>query len=106
MVLTIRKEQMAALADATPSNPKRPAGVPVQPCPLAAKHWIEIVLRGEDGRPIPGEAYTVTPPSGAVRTGRLDAQGRARLEGLPFGPCHVSFPDLDQDAWTDEQTPK
>ena len=62
--------------------------------------WIEIKLLGEDGKPIPGEAYRVELPDGTVRQGRLDAQGFARIDPVEGGTCIVTFPALDEEAWT------
>lgn len=77
---------------ATPQRP--PAPTP------AALHWIEIELVGEDGKPIPGEAYRVMLPDGTQAAGLLDANGFARLDRLPAGgTCQVCFPDLDGEAW-------
>lgn len=63
-------------------------------------HWIEIVLVGEDDRPIPGAVYEVKDPDGRTHRGRLDADGRARITSIRSpGDCEVTFPELDQDAW-------
>jgi hypothetical protein len=80
----------AAGSAPAPSAPK-PAADPTD--------WIEIELVGEDGKPIPGVRYTITPRGGAPRSGVLDASGRARLVGLKPGDCDITFPDLDADAW-------
>ncbi|WP_437578492.1 hypothetical protein [Sorangium sp. So ce887] len=61
--------------------------------------WIEIRLIGEDDQPIPRERYRVELPDGSVREGSLDAEGRARLDGIEAGACLVTFPALDQEAW-------
>lgn len=83
---------------------QRPLGSAVQPCPLAEQpspvHWIEILLSGEDGNPVPWEAYAVELPDGELVTGYLDGNGRARIENIATaGECQVRFPLLDQDAW-------
>lgn len=67
---------------------------------LRVPSWIEIVLIGEDEKPIGGERYAVELPGGTIVTGRLSADGTARLDRIPPGTCKVSFPDLDKDAWT------
>lgn len=67
---------------------------------LRLRSWIEVQLIGEDDKPIPYQKYAIALPGGATRTGLLDENGRARIEGIPAGTCKVSFPDLDQDAWT------
>jgi type VI secretion system secreted protein VgrG len=64
------------------------------------RHWIEIELVDEDGKPVPGENYMITLPDGStVATGTTDEKGRARVEGIDPGQCKVTFPDLDKDAW-------
>jgi hypothetical protein len=62
--------------------------------------WTEIELVDEDGLPVPGEPFVLTPAGGAPVQGTLDANGRARVDGLPQGSCQVSFPRLDAAAWT------
>lgn len=63
-------------------------------------HWIEVVMVGEDDEPIPGLRYQIELPDGRVRTGRLDAEGKARIDGIAqTGNCKIRFPDLDQEAW-------
>jgi hypothetical protein len=61
--------------------------------------WIEIYLIGEDGGPIPGEAYRIELPDGSVREGRLDADGLSRVDDVDPGICLVTFPNLDREAW-------
>ncbi|PZR73832.1 MAG: type VI secretion system tip protein VgrG [Chthoniobacterales bacterium] len=63
------------------------------------KHWIEIELVGEDGKPIPGETYLITLPDGKTQDGTLDDKGLARVDGIDPGTCKVTFPNLDKDAW-------
>ena len=71
---------------------------------LRLRTWIEVQLIGEDDKPIPYEQYVIALPGGATKTGTLDENGRARVDGIPAGTCKVSFPDLDQDAWTPVET--
>lgn len=90
---------------ATPSMlTGRPRDV-VAPAPPPASqtptHWIEIELVGEDDKPIPNEAYTVKLPDGREVSGKLDANGFARIDGLDQGgTCEVCFGDLDGAAWS------
>lgn len=63
------------------------------------RHWIEIELVGEDDKPIPNQKYKVVLPDGTEKSGTLDQNGWARVEGDPQGEYEVSFPELDQDAW-------
>ena len=80
-----------------PPKPKRPPRVLKEPPPELT--FIEIVLVDDDGAPAAGERYEVRHPSGEIRSGTLDADGKARVEGIPDGHCEVTFPDLDGRDW-------
>ena len=67
------------------------------PCPLKSS-WIELALIGADGKGIADERYRLLLPDGSERTGKTDASGIARIEGIPQGTCKASFPDLDMEA--------
>jgi len=85
---------------ATQANtPSTPVGSAAEPCPFAAKAWIELELVGDDDGPIADEVYRIVAPGGGVFSGKTDADGVARVEGLAAGECRVSFPDLDEEAW-------
>ena len=71
---------------------------------LRLRTWIEVQLIGEDDKPIPYAKYAIALPGGAMKSGALDENGSVRIEGIPAGTCKVSFPDLDQDAWTPVET--
>jgi len=75
-----------------------PAGDPVLPCEKKP-HWIGIVLKDEDGKPIANEAFRVKLPNGETNTGFLDGNGGARLDLADAGTCQVSFPNIDGDDW-------
>jgi type VI secretion system secreted protein VgrG len=64
------------------------------------KHWIEIKLVDDAGKPVPGEPYKITLPDGTtVADGTLDDKGFARVDGIDPGTCKVTFPNLDKDSW-------
>jgi hypothetical protein len=86
-----------------------PVGSALVVCPSrksqAPANWIEIEFVGEDDRPIPWEEYLVMLPDGTAAKGYLDGDGFARLEGITQGGvCIISFPALDEQAWTYVQT--
>lgn len=66
---------------------------------LRLRSWVEVQLVGEDDSPIPDEKYVLTLPGGKRIEGALDKEGRVRVDGIPPGPCQISFPGLDKDAW-------
>ena len=70
-----------------------------RPQPELETTWIEIVLLDEQGAPVGGEEYRITLPDGAVRTGRLDERGFARLDGITHGVCDITFPRIDGREW-------
>ena len=55
------------------------------------KDWLEIELKGGDGKPAAGKAFRVFMPDGSVIDGTLDGLGKARLEGVPPGQAKVVF---------------
>ena len=65
----------------------------------AEKHWIGIELKDEEGNPVADESYRVKLPDGTIRTGRLDADGKARIEDVPAGKHQINFPRLHGDEW-------
>ena len=66
------------------------------------KTWIEIVLVGDDDKPIKtSERYVITLPDGKKREGTL-RDGKVKLSELEFdagAACKLTFPDLDKEAW-------
>jgi type VI secretion system secreted protein VgrG len=64
------------------------------------KHWIEIELFDEEGKPVAGEPYRITLPDGStVAEGTLNEKGFARVDDIDPGTCKVTFPQLDKDTW-------
>lgn len=67
--------------------------------PKTKKAWIEIILVDDEGKPMPGVRYRITPPGGTPKEGRLNEHGQAGLYEIEPGSCKITFPDLDKDAW-------
>ncbi|MDX2146459.1 MAG: hypothetical protein SFZ23_02965 [Planctomycetota bacterium] len=61
--------------------------------------WIEIELVDEAGEPVRGVRYEITTPDEKLASGRLDANGFARVELIEPGTCKICFPELDKEAW-------
>ena len=70
-----------------------------QPAPRSDS-WVEVRLVGEDGAPVAGARFRLQLPDGEVREGTLDDSGAARVQGLDRGNCQLTFPELDEEAWT------
>lgn len=100
-VAEIKKEQTEKKEGkygSTPATPFKPASEDEED-EEEEKSWIEIEFVDEDDNPVPGEKYEITLPDDRVASGTLDADGFARVEGIPPGNCKITFPDLDKDAW-------
>jgi hypothetical protein len=69
------------------------------PPPNDPPHFIEIELIDGAGEPIADERYFVELPDGSKKSGRTDAQGFARIDGVDPGTAKVSFPDRDKNAY-------
>jgi hypothetical protein len=63
-------------------------------------HFIELELKDEEGKPVPDAAYFVELPDGSTKSGRTDANGYARIDGVDPGTAKISFPEFDQDSTT------
>jgi hypothetical protein len=74
-------------------------GEPVVIVSSTSPHWLLIELLDAAGGPVPGASYRVQLVSGEVIEGRLDRQGRVRIEGVDPGSCIVTFPEWDTSAW-------
>lgn len=91
-MLTIRKQQSTAIADANPNTPV------ISPCD-GTKTWIEIRLVDPENSPVPGERYRVRLPDAALMEGVLDRDGKARFECIVAGQAEITFPGLDAREW-------
>jgi hypothetical protein len=82
-------------------NPHRPSSGDTPPDQQKKKHWIEIKLEDEDGKPVPGEPYQVILPDGTTAaSGTLDEKGFARVDDIEDpGTCKVIFPNRDKKSW-------
>jgi hypothetical protein len=87
----------SAPAPASPVVLRKPP--PAIPPPRKETHWIEILLLDEQGRPVPNESYEITLANGFVVTGTLDADGRAREDGIVAGTCKVTLPSIHGAEW-------
>jgi hypothetical protein len=97
---TVQTAAAASTQQTTPLQDEEAAQAQQQNAPAAdEKHWIEIELIGEDGKPVAGESYFVELPDGSSISGRTDGQGRARIDGVDPGTAKVSFPDMDKKGY-------
>ncbi len=57
----------------------------------ALDHWIEIDHRDVDGEPFEGQAYKIHFEDGQIISGKLDAAGHARHDGVPPNAVRVEY---------------
>jgi type VI secretion system secreted protein VgrG len=92
-----------AADDVQPGQDKNYSGEPAQLAAIEERpyegHWISFDLKDEDGKPVAGEYYEVTKPSGDVISGTLDVNGFARLWIDQPGQCQVCYPRRDSGEW-------
>lgn len=79
------------------------AGLPALPTGATAlDHWIEINHRDIDGEPFEGQAYKIHFEDGQIISGKLDAAGHARHEGVPPNAVRVEYeipPPGEDEPW-------
>jgi hypothetical protein len=61
---------------------------------LEFKDWIGIQLNDAKGRPKSAQKYIIKLPDGSEKSGTLDSNGYARVDGISPGPVKINFPDL------------
>jgi hypothetical protein len=66
---------------------------------LTFKDWIELDCEDPYGDPAADVEYVLVMPDGQERKGKLDSEGKARIEGVPPGPCHMelNFPEEEEE---------
>ncbi|MGZ8711341.1 MAG: hypothetical protein ACXW28_14060 [Thermoanaerobaculia bacterium] len=92
----------AAAAAATPTTPlqdEEAAQAASTADQAEETHYIEVELLDDEGKPIANEAYFVELPDGSSKSGRTDAKGFARIDGVDPGTAKVTFPDLDKKSY-------
>jgi len=88
-----QKKGSTPLEDEMAAAAEHPAQRPEQ------VHFIEIELLDDQGEPVPNESYFILLPDGSTKSGRLDGEGKARVEGVDPGEAKVSFPDMDRKVY-------
>jgi hypothetical protein len=89
----------AAAAATTPLQDEEAAQAASTADQTEETHYIEIELLDDEGKPVADESYFVELPDGSTKSGRTDAKGFARIDGVDPGTAKVSFPDLDKKSY-------
>ncbi|CBJ34455.1 type VI secretion system Vgr family protein [Ralstonia solanacearum] len=74
------------------------AELPALPQPATQTHWLELSYRDLYALPMVGAPYTIRFADGTTRKGNLDAQGHAKLDGVPPGPYTVAYGEAQPPA--------
>ena len=69
------------------------------PPPAKEKTWIRIKVIDPDDKPVAGIAYAMKVPDGSSRSGKVDGDGEADIDGIDPGMCELSLDDLDGGDW-------
>lgn len=77
----------------TPPPPAPPVKPPPAVKPKTDTAWVEIQLVDDSGAPFVA-SYTIELTDGNSMKGSSSG-GKIRMEGIPPGECHLTFPDLD-----------
>ncbi len=77
---------------------------------LEFKDWVEIELIDDNDEPIPDVEYEITLPDGTKQSGKLDSEGRVKIEDVPPGKFVIKYKDLypeveANDAVEEEEEP-
>ncbi len=91
--------EASASIQSTPLEDEEAAQAAKPPVDPSEEHFIEIELVDDQGEPVSGELYFVELPDGSSKSGRTNAQGYARIDGVDPGTAKVSFPDRDKAAY-------
>jgi hypothetical protein len=67
--------------------------------PLVETEWIGIELVDAGGVAVAWEPYIVELPDGRQVRGKLGADGKAVVRGIPGGTCKVTFPQRGAKLW-------
>jgi phage baseplate assembly protein gpV len=86
---------------AASSQSSADSGPPADAASVASDtSFIELELVDTDGKPVAFASYVVTASDATSFSGVLDAEGRARIDGIVKGNCTVTFPEFHGDDWS------
>jgi hypothetical protein len=89
----------SAAATTTPLQDEEAAQAASTADQVEETHYIEIELVDDEGKPVANEAWFVELPDGTTKSGRTDAKGYARIDGIDPGTAKITFPDMDKDTY-------
>lgn len=70
-----------------------------EPIKKVKQTWLNIVIKDEDGDPVPDQQFMVTFDNGHTIKGKVDQKGLAHLEPVPEGEHQIKLLDVDLREW-------
>ena len=58
---------------------------------LFLKDWVEVEVKDDKGHAVGDRKYSANLPTGEIRQGALDSNGKAKLENIPPGKINISL---------------
>jgi hypothetical protein len=71
------------------------AGVSADSGLLEFKDWIEIEVIGKDGEALKDKEYILTMPDGSEKRGKLNEEGKAKVEDIPPGSVKITIEETE-----------
>ena len=102
-LVAIEEPRVAAAQVTEPveAKPDRGLSLPKRPPPRpGSTDWVEIVVKDQDGKPLPGIRVRLTLADRTVRDVKTSYEGIVNLTQIAPGQCQLELPDLDKDAWS------
>lgn len=77
-----------------PPEPEKSAQASAGEGTAGEKTYFACQLLNEEGKPMVGEAFSLTVTDGSARKGNLDSEGSVYVPRIDPGQCQITFPDI------------
>lgn len=67
--------------------------------PTGPLTWVGVEVVDDEGNPVPDTEYRIKLPDGSIQTGRTDAAGRAKIDGVTQGSVQIALPEIHGEEW-------
>lgn len=86
------------VVDDAPDTERELEGAPGS-TPAPVTDWVGVLVRDEDGFPIPSVRCRITTPGRAPVEATTDSSGRVLLRSVEVGSCVIELPEIDGREW-------
>jgi outer membrane protein OmpA-like peptidoglycan-associated protein len=90
-LVAVREPRKPILAGLPPEKPPPPPGPKPRP-PPRDKHYLDVTIQDESGRPLAGKRYRLQLPDGRTQDGVIDSSGRLYNPDVPEGTAWFWLP--------------